>query len=412
MQSQWFGGNGQQLYAGLRGERDGGVGGAYSPSLGGIVPFSSRRSQLKLNAATAFRAPTAEELYYPGFSNPNLAPERTRVGDATLVAPTLWGGVSFGWFMTSGSNLIVSPPPLLHSGERRPCVDRRVSRSQRRRRAWRGLVADLDVTNLYRAQNLDTDARLPGRGPVFAVTLGLKFVPARRRAAFDGFAHRCAHAGAAGERRSVPVAGVRASISRRRLPTWTRYAGYRLAPRTPRRAARLQSRQRPLRALRGISDARAARSPSRCAAGEEHAASSSLLAALAVGAGGASLLVGGTPLSFAARSPARSSHPHARGVAATRSSGSCACRASASPRRSARRLALCGAMLQGMLRNPLVDPYLTGVSAAAAAAIAIAILAGVAAAAHAGNRLRRRVSARRCSSRRSRAAAAASTRTA
>ena len=42
-------------------------------------------------------------------------------------------------------------------------------------------------------------------------------------------------------------------------------------------------------------------------------------------------------------------------------------------------LALCGAMLQGMLRNPLVDPYLTGVSAAAAAAIALAILAGAAA---------------------------------
>lgn len=38
-----------------------------------------------------------------------------------------------------------------------------------------------------------------------------------------------------------------------------------------------------------------------------------------------------------------------------------------------------GALLQGMLRNPLVDPYLTGVSAGAAAAVALAILAGVAA---------------------------------
>ncbi|HTX55507.1 MAG TPA: iron ABC transporter permease [Candidatus Acidoferrales bacterium] len=42
-------------------------------------------------------------------------------------------------------------------------------------------------------------------------------------------------------------------------------------------------------------------------------------------------------------------------------------------------LAIGGALLQGMLRNPLVDPYLTGVSAGAAAAIALAILAGVAA---------------------------------
>ncbi|MDQ2864965.1 MAG: iron ABC transporter permease [Candidatus Eremiobacteraeota bacterium] len=39
-------------------------------------------------------------------------------------------------------------------------------------------------------------------------------------------------------------------------------------------------------------------------------------------------------------------------------------------------LAVTGAMMQGLLRNPLIDPYLTGVSAGAAAAIAIATLAG------------------------------------
>jgi iron complex transport system permease protein len=41
-------------------------------------------------------------------------------------------------------------------------------------------------------------------------------------------------------------------------------------------------------------------------------------------------------------------------------------------------LAIGGALLQGMLRNPLVDPYLTGVSAGAAAAIALAVLGGIA----------------------------------
>src|SRR5579863_264734 len=110
IQSQWFAPNGNEIYAGLRAERDGGVGGAYSPSVGGILRLG-RALQLRLNAATAFRAPTAEELYYPGFSNPSLVAERTRVGDATLVAPALWGGVSLGWFTTGGSNLIVSPPP-------------------------------------------------------------------------------------------------------------------------------------------------------------------------------------------------------------------------------------------------------------------------------------------------------------
>lgn len=43
-------------------------------------------------------------------------------------------------------------------------------------------------------------------------------------------------------------------------------------------------------------------------------------------------------------------------------------------------LAVAGVLLQGLLRNPLADPYLTGVSAGAAAAISIALLCGVAAA--------------------------------
>jgi len=184
LQAQWFGDRGQEFYAGLRGERDGSVGGAYSPSLGGILPVTSAL-QLKLNAATAFRAPTAEELYYPDYSNPYLQPERTRVGDATLAAPALWGGVSFGWFTTSGSNLIVSPPPNY--------IPENVGRASIQGLSldvatprFHGYGATLDVTNLYRAQDLDTDARLPGRGPVFAVGLGLHYLapPSSR---FDGF---------------------------------------------------------------------------------------------------------------------------------------------------------------------------------------------------------------------------------
>ncbi|MBV9718550.1 MAG: TonB-dependent receptor [Candidatus Eremiobacteraeota bacterium] len=184
VQSQWFGARGQQLYAGVRGERDGGIGGAYSPSLGGIVPLSTAL-QLKLNAATAFRAPIAEELYYPGFSNPNLQPERTRVADATLVAPTLWGGVSFGWFATSGSNLIVSPPPnyIPENVQRASIAGLTLGIATP---PFHGYTANLNVTNLYRAQDLGSDSRLPGRGPVFAVDLGLRYVapPSSR---FDGF---------------------------------------------------------------------------------------------------------------------------------------------------------------------------------------------------------------------------------
>lgn len=183
VQSQWFGAGGQQLYVGLRGERDGGVGGAYSPSLGGILPLVDGLA-LKLNAATAFRAPMAEELYYPGFSNPNLAPERTRVGDATLVDSSLWGGVSFGWFTTSGSNLIVSPPPQ-YIPENVGHASIQGLSLQVASPLSRGLNATLGLTNLYRAQDLDTNTRLPGRGPVFAVTLALRYLPSAS-SHFDG----------------------------------------------------------------------------------------------------------------------------------------------------------------------------------------------------------------------------------
>jgi len=184
VQSQWFDRRGGEFYAGLRGERDGGYGGAYSPSLGAIVPLG-RSVQLKLNAATAFRAPTAEELYYPNYSNPNLQPERTRVGDATFVAPALWGGVTLGWFAMRGTNLIVSPPPAY--------IPQNVGRASIAGLTlgistppFAGLTAKLDLTNLYRAQDLQTESRIPGRGPVFAVGLGLHYA-APPRSRFDGF---------------------------------------------------------------------------------------------------------------------------------------------------------------------------------------------------------------------------------
>ncbi len=184
VQSQWFGRNGEQVYAGMRAERDGGIGGAYSPSVGAVAPLGAAL-ELKVNAATAFRAPTAEELYYPGYSNPNLAPERTRVADATLVAPTLWGGATLGWFTTSGTNLIVSPAPAY--------IPENVGHASIAGLSlgvttlpFHRVVATLGVTNLYNAQDLETDSRLPGRGPVFAVNVGLRYMPAAN-SRFDGF---------------------------------------------------------------------------------------------------------------------------------------------------------------------------------------------------------------------------------
>ncbi len=226
LQAQWFAKNGSEVYAGLRGERDGGLGGAYSPSLGGIVALGGPLS-LRLNAATAFRAPTAEELYYPGFSNPNLQAERTRVGDATIVASAPWGSTSFGWFTTSGSNLIVSPPPLfIPENVGHASIQGLTLTTQAR--TFYGCVASLAVTNLYRAQDLDTQSRLPGRGPVFAVLLGLSYeAPPNRR--FDGFKIAVRTQGP----QEAPDPFLSPAFAVYQPATFTTvdaYAGYRIAP--------------------------------------------------------------------------------------------------------------------------------------------------------------------------------------
>jgi outer membrane cobalamin receptor len=194
IQSQWYGGNGGEFYLGVRGERDLNAlataqGGAISPSAGGILPLAPGL-QLKLNAATAFRAPTAFELFYPPqgvYSNDALVPERTRVGDATVVKTASFGELSFGWFTTSGSNLIVDENPAAF--DYKPVNIGRASIQgltfTMETRPWNHFATSLSVTNLYRAQNLDTQTRIVGRGPVFAAVVGFRYVtaPASR---FDG----------------------------------------------------------------------------------------------------------------------------------------------------------------------------------------------------------------------------------
>ncbi len=184
VESQWFDSRGDEFYAGLRGERDGTPGGAFSPSIGGIETLAPDL-QLRWNAATAFRAPTAEELYYPFFSNPGLAPEKTRVGDLTLVAPNLLGGVSFGWFTTDGTNLIADNPVTFIPENIRHAIIQGFT-LEGRTRSYDGYSAHLGVTNLYRAQNLDDDMRIAGRGPDFTVGFGVDYLaPPQER--FDGF---------------------------------------------------------------------------------------------------------------------------------------------------------------------------------------------------------------------------------
>ena len=198
---------------------------ATRPRSAGFVPLAGTLS-LKLNAATAFRAPTAEELYYPGLLRTRTCSPNARASETRRWStPALWGGVSFGWFTTSGSNLIVSPPPALHSGERRPRIDCRPLAAVATPTVSRTCVATLDVTNLYRARrsrNRRATARTRAglRGHV-----GVAIRRSRSASRFDGFRIAATHAGTARSGRSVSRPGVRESINRRRSPTSTHTSG-------------------------------------------------------------------------------------------------------------------------------------------------------------------------------------------
>jgi vitamin B12 transporter len=174
-----------RFYYGVRGERDGALGGEFSPSLGTLVRLSNEAT-LKANVATAFRAPNASELYFPGYGNPSLAPERAKVADLSLTDSRILGGTTIGWFTNRTNNLIVPTPVKAGttciedatSFTFEPCnvghafmqgftLDARTPR-------YRGFTTGLNVTDLYRAEDLDTQTRLPNQA-VIAANLRLDY---------------------------------------------------------------------------------------------------------------------------------------------------------------------------------------------------------------------------------------------
>ncbi|HEY0396174.1 MAG TPA: TonB-dependent receptor [Candidatus Elarobacter sp.] len=147
-------------YAGLRAERDGAQGGVFAPSLGGTLDLAGGLA-LRANASTAFRAPTAVDLYYPGFSNPNLRPERTKNLDLTLDAANVLGGASLGWFVTGGDDLIVVTSGGVQNAQKAVISGLTLDL---RSRPLNGFTARVSFTDLYRAQNLTaSEQRLPRR---------------------------------------------------------------------------------------------------------------------------------------------------------------------------------------------------------------------------------------------------------
>jgi vitamin B12 transporter len=179
---------GSSIYAGLRAERDGAAGGAITPELGGIVALGNDFS-LRLNAGTAFRAPTTTDLTFPGFSNPTLVPERTQSFDATLRSAHVLGGASIGWFVQTATNLITLNPNLdftLPFGPgNQPLINQQQSSTagfvfDASTKSYSGIAARLNVTDTYRAFGYNTGLlaqRLLDR-PVFATSLDLGYTGA------------------------------------------------------------------------------------------------------------------------------------------------------------------------------------------------------------------------------------------
>ncbi|HKU80972.1 MAG TPA: TonB-dependent receptor, partial [Candidatus Tumulicola sp.] len=174
-----------RAHAGLRAERDGSLGGEISPSIGFDASLASGL-RIKTNYGTSFRAPNASELYYPGYGNPDLRPERATVGDITLTGAGAAGDASLGWFTNRTNDLIV--PVLVQSFPSRYIyiyepenVDRALMQGltlDARTRPYRGITATLNVTDLYAAENLTAQTRLPNDA-VFTVNVGLQVLPAR-----------------------------------------------------------------------------------------------------------------------------------------------------------------------------------------------------------------------------------------
>ncbi len=183
MQENWAIHSGD-IYAGVRGERDGSLGGEISPSLGFRTEFGNGVS-FRLNAASAFRAPNASELYFPGYGNPNLVPERAEVGDASVRLDNVLGGTTFTWFANYTHDLIVANPADNFAPENVAQARMQGFTLETRTLPMHGITLALNATNLYRAQDVYLGTRLPN-DPVFTVNTLLTFQGSQHGLFADG----------------------------------------------------------------------------------------------------------------------------------------------------------------------------------------------------------------------------------
>ena len=101
----------QHWQAGLRREDNSQFGGATTGNLAWGWDFG-KALRLTASYGTAFRAPTFNDLYYPGFSNPGLRPERSRSIELGIEGRHGWGEWSLRGYQNRLRDLIVYNPAL------------------------------------------------------------------------------------------------------------------------------------------------------------------------------------------------------------------------------------------------------------------------------------------------------------
>jgi vitamin B12 transporter len=168
---------GTRLTAGLRAENDAPHGTVLAPSFGGTIRSGVVR--FAGDVGESFRVPTLEDLYYPGFSNPNLQPEKAQTADATVSYDARQATLSGGWFDRNGSNFIISQAPtyIPFNAQHAAVAGVQLTAATKPRA---GFVAAAGYTDLYRAFDFDTGGRLPSY-PSGSVNLSLEHPFAQTR---------------------------------------------------------------------------------------------------------------------------------------------------------------------------------------------------------------------------------------
>lgn len=96
--------------AGIRQDEYNVFGGATTYRVTGGYLHHETGTKLRGSYGTGFRAPTFNDLYFPGFGNPNLQPEKSQGMDAAIEQslPNERGTLSLGYFWTRYRNLILT----------------------------------------------------------------------------------------------------------------------------------------------------------------------------------------------------------------------------------------------------------------------------------------------------------------